>query len=40
MYTESYRKNQLNVSRVAAALGSLLGLETPLAEQKLLGRNL
>ncbi len=40
MYTEHLRKHQLNISRVAAALGSLLGLEPPLAEQKMLGRNL
>ena len=40
MYSKTWKKHQLEISRAAAALASLVGVEVPAAEQRLLGRDL
>lgn len=37
MYSKTWKKHQLEISRSAAALASLAGAEVPAAEQRLLG---
>lgn len=36
MYNKNWKKHQLEISRAAAALASLVGVEVPAAEQRLL----
>lgn len=40
MYNKTWKKHQLEISRSAAVLASLVGAEDPAAEQRLLGRDL
>lgn len=36
MYNKTWKKHQLEISRAVAALASLVGVEVPAAEQRLL----